>query len=206
MSQTLTLQEVQHWRKRLLAAALGCLALLAAISRADLTFLPQTHEALEGIGLLLIALAIGGRVWSALHIAGRKKTELVVSGPYSLSRNPLYLFTFLGAFGVGLQFGGVSYALLSLLLTVAIFHFVVLREERFLEESFGKAYLDYCDRTPRFWPRLSAWKSGRQGHADAALVLRTFLDASLFLLAIPAFEAVEYLQDAGYLPVFLHLV
>jgi protein-S-isoprenylcysteine O-methyltransferase Ste14 len=206
MTQTLSLQEVQRWRKRLLAGALAGLALLASVSRADLTLPGQAHEALELCGFLLIALAIAGRVWSALYIAGRKKTELVESGPYSLSRNPLYLFTFLGTFGVGLQFGGVSFALLALLFTIAVFHLVVRREERFLEEAFGEAYRSYCRRTPRFWPRLSAWKAGHRGGVDRALVLRTFLDASLFLLAVPLFEAVEYLQESGFLPVLVHLV
>lgn len=150
MTQTLSLQEVQRWRKRLLAGALAGLALLASVSRADLTLSERAHEALELCGFLFIALAIAGRVWSALYIAGRKKTELVESGPYSLSRNPLYLFTFLGTFGVGLQFGGVSFALLALLFTIAVFHLVVRREEHFLEEAFGEAYRSYCRRTPRF--------------------------------------------------------
>ena len=55
-----------------------------------------THEAVETAGVLLIAIAILGRAWCTLYIGGRKAQELTDSGPYSLSRNPLYVFSFIG--------------------------------------------------------------------------------------------------------------
>jgi hypothetical protein len=40
---------------------------------------------------------------------------------------------------------------------------------------------------------------------QTSLVSRTFFDACLFLAAYPIAEAVEWLQDAHYLPVYLLL-
>ena len=55
-------------------------------------------------------VCIVGRAWCSLYIGGRKKAEIVDRGPYSISRNPLYVFSFMGAFGVGAQTGSVTLA------------------------------------------------------------------------------------------------
>lgn len=41
-------------------------------------------------GIMSVGVAILGRLWCSLYIAGRKDRILVVHGPYSLSRNPFY--------------------------------------------------------------------------------------------------------------------
>src|SRR5438874_6144411 len=58
----------------------------------------------EVVSFLILLTAAFGRIWSAAYISGRKNHELVVDGPYSLTRNPLYFFSFLGYLGAGLAF------------------------------------------------------------------------------------------------------
>ena len=41
----------------------------------------------------MILICILGRTWATLYIGGQKQRELVTKGPYSVVRNPLYLFT-----------------------------------------------------------------------------------------------------------------
>ena len=53
-------------------------------------------------GLVLVGIATVGRLWCSLYISGYKDRELITTGPYSLSRNPLYFFSFLGFAGIGL--------------------------------------------------------------------------------------------------------
>ena len=53
------------------------------------------------IGIILVGIASFGRLWCSLYIAGYKTDNLVTEGPYSMCRNPLYFFSFIGALGVG---------------------------------------------------------------------------------------------------------
>src|SRR6185503_11217281 len=56
-----------------------------------------THEIIEWIGMVFIGLCVVGRIWCSLYIGGRKNFELIQDGPYSLVRNPLYLFSVIAA-------------------------------------------------------------------------------------------------------------
>ncbi len=58
------------------------------------------HEYIEAFGISLIVAAIIGRMWCTLYIGGRKSAEIVQSGPYSVTRNPLYVFSSIGAVGI----------------------------------------------------------------------------------------------------------
>lgn len=202
---TVNLQKVQRIRKRTLFFAVVLIFLFAAVSQPVLAFSPTFHETLEDSGIVLILVAILGRGWCALYIAGRKRTVLVQSGPYSLARNPLYGFTLVGTIGIGLQFGGVTFALLGLLIVSAVFLAVVRQEETYLLAAYGQEYRDYMARVPRFLPRFSCWRDEQKIEVSPGLVMHTFLDTSLFLLAVPAFDGLESLHTAGWLPVFFHL-
>jgi protein-S-isoprenylcysteine O-methyltransferase Ste14 len=164
------------------------------------------HEASETVGLVLILACIAGRCWCTLYIGGRKGAELVDTGPYSVCRNPLYFFSFLGAAGVGAETGSVVIALLFLLATWLAFHMTVLREEAFLKGLLGEPYQAYLKAVPRFLPRPWLWKPGHDTiEIKPGRVVMTFLDGLVFLLAIPMFEGLEWLQGHHIIPVLLHL-
>jgi protein-S-isoprenylcysteine O-methyltransferase Ste14 len=158
------------------------------------------HENIEAVGLGLLILAIVGRTWCSLYIAGRKKETIVDVGPYSVCRNPLYLFSFIGAAGAGAQFGSFVAALAALLATIGVFTIVVRQEERFLAQKFGETYLAYKSRVPRFLPNLRLWRHVQTLEVRPFMVMRTFADACVFLAAIPLAEGIEWLQDARVLP------
>ncbi|GLS19037.1 sodium:proton antiporter [Labrys miyagiensis] len=162
-------------------------------------------ETIESIGLVLMAIAIVGRTWCSLYIGGRKKQIIVEEGPYSICRNPLYVFSFIGAAGAGAQFGAISTAILVCAITIVVFAIVTRKEEQFLRDKFGRAYEAYCGRVPRFIPNFRLWRPVPTLEIQTSLVTRTFLDACLFLAAYPVAEAIEWLQDAHYLPVYFLL-
>ena len=84
--------------------------------------------------------------------------QLIVTGFYRYSRNPMYI-------GVVLILLGYSMWFLSLRLiayTGAIFFvihmFIVLYEEPLLKQRFGESYIKYCQQVPRWILRINIKK------------------------------------------------
>jgi protein-S-isoprenylcysteine O-methyltransferase Ste14 len=200
------LQELQRRRKQLVLVAITLLFLLLLFteSRWRAPF-PHLYGLIEKAGLALIVICILGRTWCTLYIGGRKKRELISKGPYSVVRNPLYLFTSIGAAGIGAQSGSLLLAALSTAVSLATFYAVARQEEAFLADAFPDDFPAYSARVPRFWPRLSLWREADELLVKPHLVRRTFLDACVFLLAVPIADVVDWLQGLGYLPVLLYL-
>jgi len=163
------------------------------------------HESIEILGFILIAICVLGRTWSTHYIGGKKKTELVDVGPYSMCRNPLYVFTLIGAAGMGFTTGAATYGIVFGLVCFVIFDQVIRREETFLADAFGAPFQRYLATVPRWMPRLSLWADVDEIVVRPKLILITFRDACLLLLAFPYFEGIEYLQGAGILPVLAQL-
>lgn len=192
------IQRTQLIRKAVLFVAIIAVIAVAALSQ---TLAGETvfHEALEAVGLWLIVICIVGRAWCSLYIGGRKKAEIVDRGPYSLSRNPLYVFSFMGAFGMGAQTGSIVLATVFLLIAVIVFYATVKREEVWLLANFGDVYAAYYERTPRFWPNFRLWRDEDRLEVRPAFFLLTLRDGLAFLIAIPLFEMIETAQQAGWL-------
>jgi protein-S-isoprenylcysteine O-methyltransferase Ste14 len=187
----------------LLAAGLATAAALPFVrSRPDEGTL---HESIEVLGMMSITLAVLGRCWCTLYIGGRKRREIVQAGPYSISRNPLYLFSLLGIAGIGAQTGSIALALILVTLALAIFLPVVLKEEQALHRQFGSDYAAYCARVPRFGPRFAAWRDSEILATRPRLFQVTAREGLLLLLVIPLCESIEWLQDAGWFVPFIRL-
>jgi len=199
------LQAIQKIRKGGVLVALIGLTGLTMVTQTPTGLDSAMHEGVEKIGLAAIVLSIVGRAWCSLYIGGRKKAEIVDRGPYSISRNPLYVFSFIGAFGIGAQSGSLTIAALFTVAAFGIFYLTVLKEERWLEASFGQAYGDYRRRTPRFGPNFRLWRDEAELSVRPSFFLTTIRDGLVFLLAVPLFEAVDLAQAQGWLHVLARL-
>ena len=198
------LQRIQKIRKSVLGVALLAAVTLAAVSTTwwgD----GRVHEGIEAFGLGAIVISIVGRAWCSLYIGGRKKAEIVSTGPYSLSRNPLYVFSYAGAFGVGAQTGSVTISVLFVVIAVAVFRMTIAKEEAWLSAEFGQPYEAYMARTPRCGPAFSKWRDEDELNIRPRFFLTTLRDGLVFLAAIPVFEGIELAQQSGWLPVMLRL-
>jgi protein-S-isoprenylcysteine O-methyltransferase Ste14 len=137
------------------------------------------HEFVEMIGFVLILICIFRRLWSILYVGGRKNSELAVSGPYSITRNPLYLFSTIGAFGIGLMFGSIIVAAALGVCTYAVFGLTARKEETFLRDKLSPTFEAYVARTPRFWPNPRLYRDEHQ-HTFSTTALRSTFFEPLF--------------------------
>jgi len=103
------------------------------------------------IGALIAALGLAIRAAAAGHV--RKDAELTTTGPYSYTRNPLYLGSAILA--LGFVIAGRSWWMLLVLAIffVAIYWPVIRSEEAFLRSRFPE-FDAYARAVPRLLPRL----------------------------------------------------
>ena len=156
-------------------------------------------------GLVLVAIATVGRLWCSLYISGHKDSELVTVGPYSVTRNPLYFFSFLGFMGVGLATETVTLAVAITGFFAILYPIIIRREERFLHLKFGAAFADYVGRVPRFFPAFSRFLEPESWVVDTRLFRRTMLDVVWFVWLVALIELVEAIHELGIIKPWIAL-
>jgi len=115
------------------------------------------HFVLKAIGMLILVIAFGiivfahsqlGRAWR-IGVDADVVPDLVTTGLFSWSRNPIFLGMRASIFGLFLMHPtGVS--LTFLLLTEALIAFQVRLEETYLKGALGQAYEDYSKAVSRW--------------------------------------------------------
>lgn len=119
--------------------------------------MPAGLRMTAGAVVTLAGLAIEYMAFGGFRRAGTPappwvpSTALVASGLHAVSRNPMYLGMAIVQCGLAVLLDNVLALMLVLPAMACISAFVVAREEAYLEARFGRAYLDYKARVPRWF-------------------------------------------------------
>lgn len=182
----------ERWRKSI-SRALAVL-IIASLIMSEPPSAAWLKLILRIAGVLFIGAAVLGRIWCALYIAGRKNTDLCIDGPYSICRNPLYLFSFFGAVGFAFVAGSLPVGISLVPLFWCYHHFVIKNEEVRLSILFGAAFKAYRAKTPRIIPRPTLYWSRACLTVDPNIVLRALSEVAWFLIALALCELIEPMQ------------
>jgi protein-S-isoprenylcysteine O-methyltransferase Ste14 len=104
---------------------------------------------LAGFGLPFSAASRFMRARTTLDPHG-STTEIVTSGPYRFSRNPIYLGFVLLLVGLSFAFRSYWGLILSPLLMLSLYQLVIKHEEAYLEKKFWNVYTSYKSRVRRW--------------------------------------------------------
>ncbi len=160
---------------------------------------------LASLGFVLLLTGCIGRIWCAVYISGRKDVDLVVDGPFSIMRNPLYFFSFLALIGAGLSFESLTLAA-AFGTIFFVTHWRTMRlEERKLSTLFGDQYVAYLARVPRFLPNPKLYVPAKQLTLSAPTFTRAMMEAALIPLAFQGAAMVEVAHEFKVLPTLLWL-
>ena len=124
-------------------------------------------------GLLFAAAGLAMMVWTMRLFASKggggtpapwqPVKNFIVAGPYRHVRNPMLI-------GVNLFLTAEALLLQSWPIFIWMAAFVIINtvyfafsEEPQLEKRFGGAYADYKHNVPRWLPRLTPWRGGKNG-------------------------------------------
>jgi protein-S-isoprenylcysteine O-methyltransferase Ste14 len=160
---------------------------------------------LDSLALLLVGVAVLGRIWCSVHIAGRKDEQLVVEGPYSTCRHPLYTLSLVGGAGLGLATHSMLLTAATLLLLGALFTRAAIAEEAFLAGRHGEAFRAYAATTSRFWPRFARYAVPERLQVQPRVLWKAFVDGGAFLLLYALVMAAREVQALDGFPTLLDL-
>lgn len=110
----------------------------------------QPRPDLLWIGMPVAALGAGIRLWASGHLD--KWRGVARTGPYRLTRNPLYLGSFLAGLGFAVAAAELWLLVVYLVLFPGVYWPVILREEREMLSHYGDDYAGYAAGVPRFCP------------------------------------------------------
>ena len=113
-------------------------------------FLPlKLGAVLFYVGLAVYLLGFVISTSALISIAATKPGEPFTTGIYRYSRHPISLGTLLPFIGAGIATASWLFLLLCAVLMI-LSHFIAATEESATAKKFGKAYVEYMKRTPRW--------------------------------------------------------
>lgn len=116
-------------------------------------------------GLSLLAAGEALRLWAVSHIGPASRTRnvcadvLIKTGPYALTRNPLYLANSVKVLGFAVISGNFIFALALILFYGLEYSSVIPFEQEFLESRFKDDYAKYKNNVPVFLPSLKSFNN-----------------------------------------------
>jgi protein-S-isoprenylcysteine O-methyltransferase Ste14 len=101
------------------------------------------------LGLLVFLFGMIFVIVAGTNFMNTPPDKPATEGVYRISRNPIYLGTFLIFVGIGIA---CASWLVLLLITISIIlqNITIDAEERWCLEEYGDAYQEYMDRTPKW--------------------------------------------------------
>jgi protein-S-isoprenylcysteine O-methyltransferase Ste14 len=109
-----------------------------------------------GVAALLGGLWLIVGAWTLFRRTGQdpkpwKPTpEIVLSGPYRFTRNPMYLGLTCIQIGLGMALNNLWISLLAAFSLLAVHFIAVIPEENYLTEKFGDSYRGYLAKVRRY--------------------------------------------------------
>jgi protein-S-isoprenylcysteine O-methyltransferase Ste14 len=101
-----------------------------------------------GLIIFLLALISFGKSWR-IGIDEENSNELITSGIFKYSRNPIFVFMDIYFLGIALIYPNIVFIIVAIV-TILSIHLQILREEKFLLNKFGEKYLEYKSKTRRY--------------------------------------------------------
>lgn len=171
-------------REWLAALVMAPFAFASVLSPAIIPEKSLLEAALEFMGWLCFWSGALMRWWATLYIGGKKNRRLLVHGPYSICRNPLYVGSFLLAMSIAFFLHSVIFGIGVVLAAPIYFLITVPWEESQLARRFEKEFASYRERVPRVVPNVGLFKSPPH-FLVSAKGLRAELGNSLLWMGIP---------------------
>jgi protein-S-isoprenylcysteine O-methyltransferase Ste14 len=115
-------------------------------------------DGLLAVGILMVAGGLAFDIYAIRTLMKHKTTvspvrkadQLVTSGPFALSRNPIYLGNTILTLGFGVLFGNPWFFIGAIVAALLTNYLQIVPEEKHLAQFFGKQWRSYAKRVRRW--------------------------------------------------------
>ena len=124
-----------------------------------LPWLPKSiSDGLFAVGVLMVVGGLAFDLYAIRTLFAHKTTvmptkgavKLVTSGPYSISRNPIYVGNTILTFGLGIATANPWFFITAIVAAVATNFLQIVPEEKHLQHMFGKQWHVYTRKVRRW--------------------------------------------------------
>ncbi len=185
---------VQHYRRQFTAAGVTLMAVALILTDRQL-YGTYVGLLLYWLGALAISVAALGRFWCYVYNSGKRDKVVITEGPYSVCRNPIYLFSILASVGLGLIAQSCVLPMLFGALAIVFYLHIISGEEAKMAYLHGERYTSYLGRTQRLLPTFAKFKPGVVEHLAGAGLARKLPKLAALGFTFPL---VELIQRAGF--------
>jgi protein-S-isoprenylcysteine O-methyltransferase Ste14 len=154
--------------------------------------------ALLGVGIRMWVIGTAPRGTSGRNTREQKADVLNTTGAYSLVRHPLYIGNSLIALGLS---GFSRTWFLPVIVTLAALLYyerIAAREEQYLEEKFGEAFLGWARHTPALLPAFAHYRPPLLPFRWQVALAREFYAIFVVCAAFFALDALDAFVDTGW--------
>lgn len=144
------------------------------------------------LGGLMVAAGEALRIWAVGYAGGRTRAtdlgvarDLVTTGPYAYTRNPIYIGDILIALGFAVMSDVRALVLLAAIWFPLQYYLIARAEEEHLLRELGREYERYLENVPRFLFRATPYlyRSSHDFSIKRALRSERWTLAGIILLA-----------------------
>ncbi|MFN0031741.1 MAG: methyltransferase family protein [Flavobacteriales bacterium] len=152
------------------------------------------------LGQLIRAITVG---YTPKGTSGRNTREgqvadlLNTKGIYSTVRHPLYLGNFFMWLGIIIYVGNWWFTIICTMLFWLYYERIMFAEEFFLRKKFGQTYLNWAEKTPPFFPRLSQWQSSGWEFSFRNVLKREYNGFFAIYISFALLDAMKNYMYAG---------
>ena len=127
---------------------------------------------------------------SGRNTRGQVAEVLNTTGMYAVVRNPIYLGNFIIWFGLSLFMKSVWFTTVIVLFFTIFYERIIFREEAFLRQKFGDAFMEWADATPVIMPKFKNWRPPSLPFSFKSAINREY---GTFFAIITTFTVLELL-------------
>jgi protein-S-isoprenylcysteine O-methyltransferase Ste14 len=145
------------------------------------------------LSLIFVLLSVTLRVWSRIYIGEHTRgrdldaPSLVSAGPYSISRNPLYISNMIFGIAVVLIYPVQWYVKILILFLFTVHYYVLgVIESHYVRGKFNSEYDEWAKKTP-LWIGVFTYVKGKSAYKITAAIINDrwtwFFQSAMLLIS-----------------------